>query len=56
MIQPVEDLWKVLSSFSAEQFAALARENEEDSPDGWYKYHSRSPFYGTTGEHLVAVL
>ncbi len=56
VIQPVEDLWKVLSSFSAEQFAALARENEEDSPDGWYKYHSRSPFYGTTGEHLVAVL
>ncbi len=51
-LRPVEELWKVLSSFKKKQFAALALEDEEHfPPGGWYKEHSRCPYYGNRGEH-----
>ncbi|KAK7892148.1 hypothetical protein WMY93_024111 [Mugilogobius chulae] len=47
-LQPVEDLWTLLSHFNSSQLAAVAPEHEEPRI-GWYNRFARHPYYGRTG-------
>uniref|UniRef100_A0AAV2L252 Glucoside xylosyltransferase 1 n=1 Tax=Knipowitschia caucasica TaxID=637954 RepID=A0AAV2L252_KNICA len=47
-LQPVEDIWMLLSSFNSSQLAAMAPEHEEPRI-GWYNRFARHPYYGKTG-------
>lgn len=47
-LQPVEELWALLSHFNASQLAAMAPEHEEPRI-GWYNRFARHPYYGKTG-------
>ncbi|XP_072242298.1 glucoside xylosyltransferase 1-like isoform X2 [Leuresthes tenuis] len=47
-LQPVEDIWALLSQFNSTQLAAMAPEHEEPRI-GWYNRFARHPYYGRTG-------
>lgn len=47
-LQPVEDIWALLSYFNSSHLAAMAPEHEEPRI-GWYNRFARHPFYGKTG-------
>ncbi|XP_029290400.1 glucoside xylosyltransferase 1 isoform X1 [Cottoperca gobio] len=47
-LQPVEDIWAVLSQFNSSHLAAMAPEHEEPRI-GWYNRFARHPYYGKTG-------
>lgn len=47
-LQPVEDIWALLSQFNSSQLAAMAPEHEEPRI-GWYNRFARHPYYGKTG-------
>uniref|UniRef100_A0A8C6UEW5 Glucoside xylosyltransferase 1 n=1 Tax=Neogobius melanostomus TaxID=47308 RepID=A0A8C6UEW5_9GOBI len=47
-LQPVEDIWALLSRFNLSQLAAMAPEHEEPRI-GWYNRFARHPYYGRTG-------
>ena len=47
-LQPVEDIWALLSQFNSSQLAAMAPEHEEPRI-GWYNRFARHPYYGETG-------
>ncbi|XP_075326369.1 glucoside xylosyltransferase 1 isoform X2 [Odontesthes bonariensis] len=47
-LQPVEDIWALLSQFNSTQLAAMAPEHEEPRI-GWYNRFARHPYYGKTG-------
>lgn len=47
-LQPVEDIWALLSRFNSSQLAAMAPEHEEPRI-GWYNRFARHPYYGRTG-------
>lgn len=47
-LQPVEDIWALLSQFNASHLAAMAPEHEEPRI-GWYNRFARHPYYGKTG-------
>ncbi|XP_040894599.1 glucoside xylosyltransferase 1-like isoform X2 [Toxotes jaculatrix] len=47
-LQPVEDIWSLLSQFSSSHLAAMAPEHEEPRI-GWYNRFARHPYYGKTG-------
>ncbi|KAM3609749.1 uncharacterized protein V6R79_019772 [Siganus canaliculatus] len=47
-LQPVEDIWVLLSQFNSSQLAAMAPEHEEPRI-GWYNRFARHPYYGKTG-------
>lgn len=47
-LQPVEDMWALLSQFNSSQLAAMAPEHEEPRI-GWYNRFARHPYYGKTG-------
>ncbi|XP_075998669.1 glucoside xylosyltransferase 1-like isoform X2 [Genypterus blacodes] len=47
-LQPVEDIWALLSNFNTSQLAAMAPEHEEPRI-GWYNRFARHPYYGKTG-------
>lgn len=47
-LQPVEDIWALLSHFNSSQLAAVAPEHEEPRI-GWYNRFARHPYYGRTG-------
>ncbi|XP_028285682.1 glucoside xylosyltransferase 1 isoform X1 [Parambassis ranga] len=47
-LQPVEDIWALLSQFNSSQLAAMAPEHEEPRI-GWYNRFARHPYYGNTG-------
>lgn len=47
-LQPVEDIWALLSHFNSSQLAAMAPEHEEPRI-GWYNRFARHPYYGKTG-------
>ncbi|XP_034074699.1 glucoside xylosyltransferase 1-like isoform X4 [Gymnodraco acuticeps] len=47
-LQPVEDIWALLSQFDSSHLAAMAPEHEEPRI-GWYNRFARHPYYGKTG-------
>ncbi|XP_047452546.1 glucoside xylosyltransferase 1-like isoform X2 [Mugil cephalus] len=47
-LQPVEDIWALLSQFNSSHLAAMAPEHEEPRI-GWYNRFARHPYYGKTG-------
>lgn len=47
-LQPVEEIWALLSHFNSSQLAAMAPEHEEPRI-GWYNRFARHPYYGKTG-------
>ncbi|XP_058502134.1 glucoside xylosyltransferase 1-like isoform X2 [Solea solea] len=47
-LNPVEDMWALLSQFNSSQLAAMAPEHEEPRI-GWYNRFARHPYYGKTG-------
>lgn len=47
-LQPVEDIWAILTQFNASHLAAMAPEHEEPRI-GWYNRFARHPYYGKTG-------
>uniref|UniRef100_A0A3Q3JEG0 Glucoside xylosyltransferase 1 n=1 Tax=Monopterus albus TaxID=43700 RepID=A0A3Q3JEG0_MONAL len=47
-LQPVEDIWALLSQFNLSHLAAMAPEHEEPRI-GWYNRFARHPYYGKTG-------
>lgn len=47
-LQPVEEIWELLSAFNSSHLAAMAPEHEEPRI-GWYNRFARHPYYGTTG-------
>lgn len=47
-LQPVEEIWALLSRFNSSQLAAMAPEHEEPRI-GWYNRFARHPYYGKTG-------
>ncbi|KAM9376733.1 glucoside xylosyltransferase 1 [Pholidichthys leucotaenia] len=47
-LQPVEDIWALLSLFNSSHLAAMAPEHEEPRI-GWYNRFARHPYYGKTG-------
>ncbi|XP_060891783.1 glucoside xylosyltransferase 1-like isoform X1 [Labrus mixtus] len=47
-LQPVEDIWALLSKFNSSHLAAMAPEHEEPRI-GWYNRFARHPYYGKTG-------
>ncbi|KAM8861638.1 glucoside xylosyltransferase 1 isoform 2-T2 [Synchiropus picturatus] len=47
-LQPVENIWALLSEFNGSQLAAMAPEHEEPRI-GWYNRFARHPYYGKTG-------
>ncbi|KAF7666475.1 hypothetical protein LDENG_00107340 [Lucifuga dentata] len=47
-LQPVEDIWALLSNFNSSQLAAMSPEYE-DPRIGWYNRFSRHPYYGKMG-------
>ncbi|KAG7521522.1 glucoside xylosyltransferase 1-like isoform X1 [Solea senegalensis] len=47
-LNPVEDIWALLSQFNSSQLAAMAPEHEEPRI-GWYNRFARHPYYGKTG-------
>ncbi|XP_028810643.1 glucoside xylosyltransferase 1 [Denticeps clupeoides] len=54
-LQPVEDMWAMLSQFNGTQLAAMAPEHEEPRI-AWYNRFARHPFYGTTGVNSGVML
>ncbi|XP_034542003.1 glucoside xylosyltransferase 1-like isoform X2 [Notolabrus celidotus] len=54
-LQPVEDIWALLSQFNSSQLAAMAPEHEE-SRIGWYNRFARHPYYGKTGVNSGVML
>ncbi|XP_003967683.3 glucoside xylosyltransferase 1-like isoform X1 [Takifugu rubripes] len=47
-LQPVEEIWALLSRFNSSHLAAMAPEHEEPRI-GWYNRFARHPYYGKTG-------
>lgn len=47
-LQPVEEIWALLSGFNSSHLAAMAPEHEEPRI-GWYNRFARHPYYGKTG-------
>lgn len=47
-LQPVEDIWALLSQFNSSHLAGMAPEHEEPRI-GWYNRFARHPYYGKTG-------
>lgn len=47
-LQPVEEIWALLSRFNSSHLAAMAAEHEEPRI-GWYNRFARHPYYGKTG-------
>ncbi|KAM9807697.1 glucoside xylosyltransferase 1-like [Neosynchiropus ocellatus] len=47
-LQPVENIWALLSEFNGSQVAGMAPEHEEPRI-GWYNRFGRHPYYGKTG-------
>eukprot|EP00064_Thunnus_orientalis_P010353 superscaffoldBa00001400_g10379 len=47
-LQPVEDIWALLTQFNASHLAAMAPEHEEPRI-GWYNRFARHPYFGKTG-------
>nr|XP_040019163.1 glucoside xylosyltransferase 1-like isoform X1 [Gasterosteus aculeatus aculeatus] len=47
-LQPVEEIWALLSQFNSSHIAAMAPEHEEPRI-GWYNRFARHPYYGKTG-------
>lgn len=47
-LQPVEEIWALLSHFNSSHLAAMAPEHEEPRI-GWYNRFARHPYYGKTG-------
>ncbi|XP_013876286.1 glucoside xylosyltransferase 1 isoform X1 [Austrofundulus limnaeus] len=47
-LQPVENIWALLSRFNTSHLAAMAPEHEEPRI-GWYNRFARHPYYGKTG-------
>ncbi|CAG08660.1 unnamed protein product, partial [Tetraodon nigroviridis] len=47
-LQPVEEIWALLSHFNSSQLAAMAPEHEEPRI-GWYNRFARHPYFGKTG-------
>ncbi|XP_029992760.1 glucoside xylosyltransferase 1 isoform X2 [Sphaeramia orbicularis] len=54
-LQPVEDIWALLSHFNSSHLAAMAPEHEEPRI-GWYNRFARHPFYGRTGVNSGVML
>lgn len=54
-LQPVEEIWKLLSHFNSTQLAAMAPEHEEPRI-GWYNRFARHPYYGKTGVNSGVML
>uniref|UniRef100_A0A8C7ZWI8 Glucoside xylosyltransferase 1 n=1 Tax=Oryzias sinensis TaxID=183150 RepID=A0A8C7ZWI8_9TELE len=54
-LQPVEDIWALLSLFDSSQLAAMAPEHEEPRI-GWYNRFARHPYYGKTGVNSGVML
>lgn len=47
-LQPVENIYALLSHFNTNHLAAMAPEHEEPRI-GWYNRFARHPYYGKTG-------
>lgn len=54
-LQPVEEIWKLLSEFNSSQLAGMAPEHEEPRI-GWYNRFARHPYYGKTGVNSGVML
>uniref|UniRef100_A0A3B3DCG8 Glucoside xylosyltransferase 1 n=1 Tax=Oryzias melastigma TaxID=30732 RepID=A0A3B3DCG8_ORYME len=54
-LQPVEDIWALLSLFDSSHLAAMAPEHEEPRI-GWYNRFARHPYYGKTGVNSGVML
>lgn len=54
-LQPVEEIWKLLSDFNSTHLAAMAPEHEEPRI-GWYNRFARHPYYGKTGVNSGVML
>ncbi|KAJ8002676.1 hypothetical protein DPEC_G00161360 [Dallia pectoralis] len=54
-LQPVEEIWFLLSLFNSTQLAAMAPEHEEPRI-GWYNRFARHPYYGKTGVNSGVML
>jgi lipopolysaccharide biosynthesis glycosyltransferase len=54
-LNPVDELWALLSRFDASQLAAMAPEHEEPRI-GWYNRFARHPYYGATGVNSGVML
>ncbi|KAL0968769.1 hypothetical protein UPYG_G00271460 [Umbra pygmaea] len=54
-LQPVEDIWDLLSLFNSTQLAAMAPEHEEPRI-AWYNRFARHPYYGKTGVNSGVML
>ncbi|XP_074534516.1 glucoside xylosyltransferase 1 isoform X2 [Halichoeres trimaculatus] len=54
-LQPVEDIWALLSQFNSSHLAAMAPEHEEPRI-GWYNRFARHPYYGKTGVNSGVML
>lgn len=54
-LQPVEEIWNLLSRFNSTHLAAMAPEHEEPRI-GWYNRFARHPYYGKTGVNSGVML
>lgn len=54
-LQPVEEIWNLLSHFNSTHLAAMAPEHEEPRI-GWYNRFARHPYYGKTGVNSGVML
>ncbi|XP_041692916.1 glucoside xylosyltransferase 1 isoform X2 [Coregonus clupeaformis] len=54
-LQPVEEIWSILSLFNSTQLAAMAPEHE-DPRMAWYNRFARHPYYGRTGVNSGVML
>ena len=54
-LNPVDEMWALLSRFNTSQLAAMAPEHEEPRI-GWYNRFARHPYYGVTGVNSGVML
>nr|XP_029490772.1 glucoside xylosyltransferase 1-like isoform X1 [Oncorhynchus nerka] len=54
-LQPVEEIWSLLSLFNSTHLAAMAPEHEEPRI-AWYNRFARHPYYGKTGVNSGVML
>uniref|UniRef100_A0AAG5DQY3 UDP-D-xylose:beta-D-glucoside alpha-1,3-D-xylosyltransferase n=1 Tax=Anopheles atroparvus TaxID=41427 RepID=A0AAG5DQY3_ANOAO len=54
-LSPVQEIWSMLHSFNASQFAGMAPEHE-DKNAGWYNRFARHPYYGELGVNSGVML
>ncbi|XP_029553012.1 glucoside xylosyltransferase 1 isoform X1 [Salmo trutta] len=54
-LQPVEEIWSLLSFFNSTHLAAMAPEHEEPRI-AWYNRFARHPYYGKTGVNSGVML